>query len=78
MTRKLIDRYDLGEVSSRGIWFRYGQYSILDCGKLMETHPMKKEMISAGVFVGWEALRSGEITRATSWDDLLEHLKKQI
>jgi hypothetical protein len=61
--RKLIDRFDLGEVPSKGIWFKLeGQkdVSILNVGKLMSSAPFDW----SGMFNGWEALlKNGKIIR---------------
>lgn len=70
---KLIDRFDLGEVPSKGIWFKLEgveDVSILNVGKLMSTAPLDW----SGMFNGWEALlKNGKIIREETLDKLLEH-----
>ena len=71
--RKLIDRFDLGEVPSRGIWFilEGTDISILNVGKLMSSAPFDW----SGMFNGWEALlENGEIIREENLEDLLNEL----
>ena len=63
---KLIDRFTLGEVKTPKIWFRYGQWSVLDCGELNKTHPFPD-----GLFMGWEALDDeGNTIRKNNWNEL--------
>lgn len=70
--QKLIDRFDLGEVPSKGIWFRIegrDEWSILNIGKLMSSAPFNWK----GMFNGWEALhKNGKIIRENNLDDLLK------
>lgn len=65
MEKELIDRFDINEVPRKGVWFRYGDWSILNCGELMKDAPYKDL-----VFLGWEALKEGEIIRAENWEEL--------
>jgi len=65
----LIDRYKLGEVSTSNIWFRYGSWSVMDCGELNKTHPFPD-----GLFSGWEAMRKNKIIRANTLKSLLKKL----
>ena len=68
---KIVDRFYLQEVPRKGVWFRYGKYSILNCGELNKTHPYPD-----GLFMGWEAMFNDEIIRADTWKELRSHLPK--
>jgi len=70
---KLIDRYGLEpEITRPNVWFKFGDWSVLNCGELMKTYPYPK-----GSFNDWEALRDGDdIIRAKSWEELEKILKQ--
>ena len=69
--KEMIDRFYLGEVPRKGVWFRYGSVSILNVGRLMETALPKWQG-----FNGWEAiLENGEIIRKQKLNTLINHLK---
>ena len=64
--QKLIDRFELGEVQTQKIWFRYGKWSVLNCGELNKTHPFPD-----GLFMGWEAMDNDyNILRKDTWKEL--------
>ena len=71
---KLIDRYKLGEVPRKGVWFKYGKWSILNCGELMRSASNVKELASAGVYMEWEAMKGDLILRRNNLQDLLGQL----
>ena len=66
---KLMDRFDINEVPRKGVWFRYGDWSILNCGELMKTANLS-ETTKRYLFLGWEALKKDKIIRADSWEEL--------
>lgn len=77
----LRDRFDLGEVPRKGVWFNYGEWSVLDCGELMKTSPEYESLKAVGLFMGWEAMKreNGKINadichRAENWEKLKELL----
>lgn len=69
---KLIDRFKLGEVQRRGIWFYFGEWSVLNLKKLMETAPFNAK--GTGMFLGWEAMKNDERIRARTKSDLIKKL----
>jgi len=74
---KLIDRYTLKEVERSGVWFRYGKWSILNCGELMKPQiKMFHLRLPKQFFLGWEAMLGDEIIRADTWKELRSHLPK--
>lgn len=71
----LIDRFEKGEVPRAGVWFDYGDWSILNCGALMSTTDW--DWKATGIFLGWEAMKGEEIIRRDSWEELLQALTPQ-
>lgn len=73
LQKKLIDRFDLGEVPSKGIWFKIigeEKWSILNIGKLMSSSPYKWTG-----FDGWEAMdKNHKIIREQTLEKLLNLL----
>jgi hypothetical protein len=70
----LIDRYYLGEVPRKGVWFYYGKWSVLDIGKLMKTAPFKW-----GGFTGFEAMMDNDSNETITYrEDDLEKLLQKI
>ncbi len=73
LQKKLVDRFDLDEVPTKGIWFKLEgaeKWSILNVGKLMSTAPFEWKG-----FDGWEAMNeNNEIVREQKLEDLLNLL----